>query len=306
MTPRSACLWFACVLSVLTGGALGNEKPAAPSEVAVIQPLARDVTDYQDFTGRIEAAQSVEIRARATGMLDKVAFQAGAAVKKGDLLFQIDPRPYRAALDKADADVRLAEAHLKRLSTDLERARALAAKGSIGRDELDKIEGDRAEAQAALEAGKAARELVQLELNYAQVTSPIDGRIGRPLLDAGNLVRADETVLATIVSTDPVLAYFDMDEGTVLRLARLRLAGRAPAGGSSKVPVTMGLADESGFPHQGQLEAMDNRVDPATGTLRCRAVFANAQGIYLPGMFARVRLPIGAPYRTGCAWCRKG
>jgi RND family efflux transporter MFP subunit len=271
---------------------------AAPPEVPVSRPVAAEVTDYEDFTGRIEAAQTVDLRARVTGYLVKIAFRAGSAVNQGDLLFEIDPRPYQAELDKAQAEVTRAEARLKRLTADFERAKKLMAGGGIGAENFDRIAGDREEAQAALHAAQAARDVAKLNLSFTKVTAPIAGKIGQPALDAGNLVVADTTSLARIVSVDPLFVYFDIDERTFLRLRRTRLADRARGERELEPPVMIGLSDEDGYPHRGTVDFIDNRVDPTKGTIRCRAAFPNRQGQLLPGMFARVRLATSAPHKA--------
>jgi RND family efflux transporter MFP subunit len=289
------CWRLACPLLLLTASAACS---AAPPEVPVSRAVAAEVTDYEDFTGRVEAAQTVDLRARMTGFLIKMAFRAGAAVKQGDLLFEIDPRPYQAELDKAQAAVARAEAHLKRLTADFERAKKLMAGGGIGAENFGRIAGDREEAEAALHAAQAARDVAKLNLSFTKVTAPIAGKIGQPALDAGNLVVADTTSLARIVSVDPMYVYFDIDERTFLRLLRTRRADQARGERELELPVMIGLSDEDGYPHRGTVDFIDNRVDPANGTIRCRAAFANRQGQLLPGMFARVRLATGAPHKA--------
>jgi RND family efflux transporter MFP subunit len=266
---------------------------APPPPVRVAQPVQREVTEYADFTGRLDAVQTVELRARVSGYLTRVLFAPGP-VRKGDLLFEIDPRPYQAELARAEAELQLREAHLKLATAEFDRARALAARGGAGREELDRAEAARAEAQAAREVARAALDVAKLHLESTRVTAPADGRIGRPLLDPGNLVRADDTLLATLVSTVPVYAYFDLDERSFLQLRRRQIEAKAPAG-ADKATVLLGLADEQGFPHQGRMDFIDSRLDAGTGTLRCRAVFPNPAGLLTPGMFARVRLPMAPP-----------
>jgi RND family efflux transporter MFP subunit len=299
MSARSVCLVLACVLLVLGATALpGSGKPAAPAgpEVTVSQPLAREVTDHEDFTGRVEPVQSVEVRARVGGMLDKVDVRAGSAVKQGDLLFEIDPRPYQLELEKADAELHRAEAHLKRASADLERAKALLAKQAIGREDFDRIEAERTEAEPAVQVAKAARELAQLNVSFTKVTAPIAGKIGRLPLGAGNLISADATPLGTIVSTDAVYVAFDVDERTAVRLARMKREGKAD--GDADLPVQMAVATEKDYPRRGKVAFVDNHVDPATGTIRWQAIFPNPDGTLLPGMHARIRLTLGAPYKA--------
>jgi multidrug efflux system membrane fusion protein len=273
------------------------DPPDAPREkrvVQVSQPVAREIADYEDFTGRVEAVQSVDLRARVTGYLVKVSFKPGTTVKAGDLLFEIDPRPYQAALDAANAELARAEAHLKLATANLERAKALLKNATISQEDYNKIVGDLEEAQAAVKAAQANREIHKLNLDYTHVTAPISGKIGLPLLTEGNLVVADKTLLAKIVSTDPVHVYFDVDERTHLRLARLK--GKAEQ--YMDLPVQMRLSDEDGFPHRGKVDFVDMQVNPTTGTIRWRAVFANPDDLLKPGLFARVRLTTSAPHKA--------
>jgi RND family efflux transporter MFP subunit len=279
----------------------GELKPAAeepPPQVNVVQPVAREVTDYEDFTGRLQAISTVDLRARVSGYLDKAPFKEGSDVKKGEVLFEIDPRPYQAELDKAQAAAALGEARLKAAEANLERAKALLGKGGIGREEYDKIVSDRDEAAAAVKVGRANLDLARLNLSFTKVTAPIDGRIGRRLVDPGNLVKADDTLLATIVSLDPMQVTFNVDERTVLRLRRLAGEGKIKSPRDGEQSVLLGLADEEGFPRRGKLDFVNNQVDADTGTLLMRATFANRDGLLLPGLFARVRLPVGAPHKA--------
>jgi multidrug efflux system membrane fusion protein len=295
MSSRCLCLLFTICLLIPATKIPADDKPAAPLKVEVSQPVSREVADYEDFTGRTAAAESVALRARVSGTLDKVLFQAGATVKKGDLLFQIDPRPFQAELDKADAEVVRHEARLKRAVTDLDRAKRLLDGKTISREELDKSQGEVVEAEAAVRTARAGRELARLNLELTKVVAPIGGHIGRPLLTPGNLVRADTTDLTTIVSTDPMYFYFDIDERTALRLHRAVLEGKLKVVGA---PVQMGLADEKAFPHRGTIDFVDNQLDPATRVLRLRAVLPNANGVLIPGLFARVRLTTSTPYKA--------
>lgn len=269
--------------------------PPGPIPVAVSYPVEREVTDYADFTGRTSAVETVEVRARVWGYLDKVNFKEGALVKKGDVLFEIDPRTYRAALANAEGNLASAQAKLKRLDADLARAKSLIGSRAISREEYDKVAGDRGEAAAALDALRAAVEQANLDLGFTKVIAPISGRISRTLVTEGNLIAAGSsggTVLTNIVSLDPIYAYFDMDERTVLRLRQLIREGKAPSNGSPW-PVALGLATEEGFPHQGKIDFLDNQINAKTGTLRVRGVFANPYEALSPGFFARVRVPIG-------------
>lgn len=274
--------------------------PTKPPDVVVDKPVVTDVTDYEDFTGRTEAVESVEIRARVTGYLEEIHFQDGADVPKDSLLFQIDPKPYRAELDRTEAAVKQAEARLARLQKDYERAKALA--GVISPEEADRIAGDKSEADAALGVAKASRKLAQQNLDYTKITAPFAGRISRRYIDRGNLIKADETILTTIVSLDTVYANFDVDDRTLLRVRRLIRDGKIPSARSRKTHVQVGLPDEDGHSLDGVIGFIDNKVDPGSGTLRLRADVQNppihGNRLLSPGMFVRIRLPIGTPKRS--------
>jgi RND family efflux transporter MFP subunit len=297
MQLRLVSVLMSCVWLALAGeiSRAADEPPAKPPEVPVALPLVREVTDHEDFTGRTNAASSVELRARVTGYLLKSAFQEGAEVKQGDLLFEIDPRPYKAEMEKAQAEVLQAEAQLKAAEASFARARALHNQKIVGQDEFDKVAAERVVAEARLRAVKASLDVAQLNLDFTKVTSPITGQIGRRLFDPGNLVKADETILATVVSRDPIYVYFDVDERTYLRLRKAGLEGKRQG---EKLPVQIGLADEKGFPHRGSVNFTNSQVDPNTGTLQVRAVLPNERGLLVPGLFVRVRLAVGEPYKA--------
>lgn len=269
-----------------------------PPEVQVSLPIRLEVSDYEDFPGRTEAVSSIDVRARVTGYLEKVLFREGAEVKQGDPLVEIDPRPYQAEVNRAEATFVQAQAHAKRLDLDHQRALSMRTRGSIGQEEFDKIAGDRAEANAAVGVAKAVRELAQLNLGYTKVAAPISGRISRRFVDPGNLVKSDETILTVIVSSDPMYAYFDVDERTALRLQRLIRSGKIKWSDDGALPVLLGLSDEDGYSQKGSVNFADNRVDPDTGTWRLRGRFANPQQILSPGLYVRIRLPLGDPYKA--------
>jgi RND family efflux transporter MFP subunit len=283
MKASPLCLWLFLPMLALAAGA--GDKP----EVEVVEPVAREVSDYEDFTGRTEASATVVLKARVTGYLDKIHFKDGAEVKKGDLLFEIDPRLYKAELEKAEAEVGVIQAVLARTEAEYKLAKALLKRKAITKDELDKIEAMRDEPRARLRAAKAVRELAQLNLDYTKVTAPISGRIGRRRLDPGNLVKADETDLSTLVQTTPIYVYFEIDERTALRPRLAKGKG---------LQVAIGLADEKGFPQRAEVDFVANHMDPKTGTLRLRAPLPNADGLLKPGMFVRVRLSTGKPYKA--------
>ena len=261
-------------------------------------PVTQDVTDYEDFTGRTEAVATIEIRARVTGYLDKVLFKEGTEVKQGDPLFEIDRRTYQADCDRAEANLLQARAHLNRLQADLRRAASLLPSKSISQEDYDKVAGDCAEAEAAVKVSEAALHSARLNLDFTIVSAPISGRISRQLIDPGNLAKADDTLLTMLVSLDPIYAYFDVDERTMLRIRRLIRSGKVKSAREAEVSVLLGLADEEGFPHEGTINFVDNRVDATTGTLRLRGIVANPKRLFSPGMFLRVRVPIGDPHRA--------
>jgi RND family efflux transporter MFP subunit len=269
-----------------------------PAEVDVSVPLIKEVTDSVEFPGRTEAINAVDIRARVTGYLEKMHFKEGADVNKGDLLFEIDPRPYQAEVDRTEANLVQNQAHLKRLDADHQRALRLFRSSTIGREEFDKIAGDRAEAEAAVGVAKAQRDMANLNLSFTKIRAPLSGRIDRRMIDPGNLVKADETVLATIVSLDPIYAYFDLDERSTLSVKRLVREGKIRWSPESGMPVYLGLADEQGFPRQGTINFAANRVDPDSGTWQLRGLFSNKDRVLSPGLFVRMQLPVGAPYKA--------
>ena len=274
--------------------------PPPPAAVTVSRPLQRYVTDRAEFTGRTAAVESVQVRARVWGHLQKINFVEGADVKKDGLLFVIDQRPYRAALARAQADVAQGDARAKRVAADHARVRGLIASRAVSREEFDKTTGDLAEAAAATQSAKAALETARLNLEYTEVRAPVSGQVGRALVTVGNMVQSGEnggTILTTLVSVDPMYAYFDVDEGNIPRLRRL--VNRLRVGGADRaMPIHLGLAGEQGHPHRGTIDFADNQVDPSTGTLKVRAVFPNKDRNLTPGLFARVVVPLGDPHRA--------
>jgi membrane fusion protein, multidrug efflux system len=283
----------------------GGEKKADPPEVVVRPAVVRDITDYEHFVGRLEAVNRVEVRARVTGFIDKVAFKEGGDVKQGDLLFEIDARPYQARLNQAQAQLTSAEAALKLAVTVLQRDRdtAKATPGSISPQQLDQDQAAAEEARARIDAARATLDLCKLDLSFTRVTAPINGRVGATHETVGNLVVQDKTLLTTIVSLDPIYAYFDVDERSLLKIRKAINDGKMNRPPDGELPVFMGLGSDTGYPHKGKLDFVSNQLDPNTGTIRMRGVFANPEppgGIraLLPGMFARIRIPIGQPRKA--------
>jgi RND family efflux transporter MFP subunit len=296
------------VLLALCLGVAGCVRPpssareAVPPPVTVSRPVERDVIDYADFTGRTAAVDSVEVRARVWGYLDRVGFQEGALVQKGDVLFEIDPRLYRADFERARGTVAQYEARVRRTERDHRRAKTLLARGAVSQEEYDRYEADYREAVANLDVARANLDVAALNLDYTKVTAPVSGRVSRYAVTLGNLIRSGDqnggTLLTTIVSVDPMYVYFDMDERTVLRVRELIQEGKASSAREAEWPVWLGLATEEGFPHQGTINFEDNQVNPKTGTLRVRGVFPNKDELLSPGFFARVRVPIGRAHHA--------
>lgn len=291
-------------VAVTAAGCSAPPPPVAelpPPEVTVAVPVQKELANYLEFTGRTEAIESVELRARVDGYLVSVNFEEGEDVQEGQLLFEIDPRPYQAALKAAEADVASAEAELKKAQADVNRDRLAFEKQAVSQMQLDTSVALAGIAEARVEAANAAVENAQLDVGFTKVMSPVSGRVGRALITKGNLISsgAADTPLTTVVSVSPVDVYFDIDERSLLRIKR-RMRGTDPAlrPGSvreANVPVDIQLADEDDFLHTGYLDFADNQIDPDTGTIRVRARFANEDDFLHPGMFVRVRLPISEP-----------
>jgi multidrug efflux system membrane fusion protein len=295
---------MAAAVIVLAGCARRPPRAAGPEPVSipVSKPVVRQVTDFVDFTGRTDAIHSVDVRPRATGYLVKMPFEEGAEVKAGDLLFVIDPRPYQAQLDQAAGQVNLYQAQLKLARTTYARDRAInnLTPGSISRQQLDQDEAAVEEADARVNAYQKNMEVYKLNHEFTKVVSPIGGMVSRYYLTVGNLVNQDQTLLTTVVSLDPIYAYFDMDEPTLLRIRKEINEGKLKPRRSVglRVPVFLGLQNEPGFPHEGSVNFVNNQLNPTTGSLLVRGVFENPKPpggtrLLSPGMFVRIRLPIG-------------
>lgn len=293
-------LWIAFLLA-----ACGSTPPPAappPSKVTVAKPVVRDVVEWDEYTARLEAVDTVEVRARVSGYLEAVRFVEGAMVKKGDVLFVIDPRPYTAVLNRADAEIALAKARLELANKRYERAAKLVARNAISQEETDTRAAEARQAEASVQAAKAAFEAARLDVEFTQVHAPVSGRISRKLVTEGNLVNGGSgtqaTLLSTIVSLDPIYVYFDTDEQSFLKYIRLAREGLRPSSRDVHNPVEVGFADEQGFPHRGHMDFVDNRVDPNTGTIIGRAVLPNPDLTLTPGLFARLRLIGSGQYRA--------
>ncbi|MCI4566832.1 efflux RND transporter periplasmic adaptor subunit [Lysobacter sp. CFH 32150] len=258
-----------------------------PPEVSVATVLSKEVRQWDEFTGRVVAVETVELRPRVSGYVERVAFKEGQEVRKGDLLFAIDQRPYQAALDRALADLERARSEARLAQTQDARAQALIEVKAISREEFETRKAATAQGNAGVHAAEAAVASARLDLQFTQVRSPIDGRAGRAMVTTGNLAQADATLLTTVVSLDPVHVYFEGDEQSYLRYNELARKGERD---DSRNPVRVGLANEEGYPHAGTVDFVDNQVDPRTGTIRARAVLANPDRVFTPGLFARVQL----------------
>lgn len=295
---------FAALAVLLLGCGNHSDVPAAeaetpPVKVKIAQPLQKEVLEWDEYTGRIEAMETVEVRARIDGYLDKVNFKAGDKVKKGDLLFVIDPRPYRAELNRAEGELERARSRLELAKNDLQRAERLRRSKAISEEEYDARSKGQREAVAAVRAAEAAAQTARLNLEFTEIRAPISGRIGRELVTQGNLVSGGGggTLLTIIVSVDPVYVYVDADERAVLKYRRLAEAGKRTSARETRITAKLALIDESDFPHEGYIDYIDPRMDPSTGTLRARAVFSNPNEFLSPGFFARLRVPGSAPYQ---------
>lgn len=277
-------------LSLAACGGAGGQQGFPPPDVSVAAVVKKSVTEWDEYSGHIEAIDSAEIRPRVTGHLRRIHYTEGGLVKKGQLLFTIDDREYGAAADAARADTSRAEARVALARQELARAESLIADRAVSQGELDQRRMESQQAEADLQAAHAQQTRAELNLEFTRVTAPFAGRAGAALVKPGNLVSPNETVLTTVVSVDPVYVTFTGDERAYLRYQELARAGTRQSSRDFHNPVLVGLADEEGFPHQGEVDFVDNALDPKTGTIRARAVLPNPDGIFTPGLFARVRL----------------
>lgn len=271
--------------------------PPAPQAPAVTVAMVRqkDIVEWDEFTGRTEAMESVEVRPQVSGYIREVRFQSGQLVKKGDVLFVIDPRWHQADYDRLQAEAERAKAQLENAKREADRTPHLLTNHAISTEEGETRQSQYEEAKAALAAADAARDYAKLDLEFTQVRAPIDGRVSRALITEGNYVTGGSgagTVLTTVVSVDPVYVYADVDEDSFLKFSALAAGGKIAPDAEGHTPVRMELADEDDFVHQGYVESFDNHLDENTGTILVRAVFSNPDGRMVPGLFARIRLPM--------------
>ncbi len=287
--------------SFFTGCGKQAQPPPPLPVVSVTQPVVREVVEWDEYIGRLESPETVEVRARVSGYLDKVHFKEGKEVKKDDLLFTIDPRPYQAEFDHANAEYERAVSQTDLAKNDFERAKRLIATKAISEEDYDTKSKTYTAVQAAVRSAKATLDSAKLNLEFTQIRAPIDGRISRAVLTEGNLISSGvagsgATLLTTIVSLNPLYLYGDADERSVLKYLHLRREGTRVSARDELIPAEMGLADEAGFPHKGYMDFVDNRIDPGTGTMRARGVFSNADHSLSPGFFGRIRIPGSGKY----------
>jgi membrane fusion protein, multidrug efflux system len=292
-------------LAGLNAGCSSSAQPKAPApalvEVSVAEVVCKQISDSDEFTGRLEAVDAVEVRPRVSGYLQSVHFKEGAIVRQGDLLFQIDPRPLQAEVDRLKGDLAQARAQLSRAQSDFQRAERLHNNDGMSAEEYDRRAAVRSEAEARIASTEGALRGAELNLEFTRVTAPISGRVGRAEITEGNLVEGGAgqiKPLTTLVSLDPIYVYFDVDEQTYLKYARVTQS-REASSHELRGAAHLGLADEDGFPHAGQVSFVDNQVSSSTGTIRLRATFANKHLALTPGLFARIRLQ-GSGAQSGC------
>jgi len=283
---------------VLAGcGSQAAEKMAGPppADVNVAPVLQKNVRQWDEYTGRIAAVETVELRPRVSGYIDRVAYQEGQEVKKGDLLFVIDQRPYQAQLAQAQAQLERARSDAKLAQSQDARAQALIAAKAISREDFDSRHAANESSNASVRAAEAAVTSARLNLQFTEMRAPISGRASRAFVTAGNLAQADNTLLTTLVSLDPMYVYFDTDEQAYLRYHE---ETKTSAPSATAKPVRVGLANEAGYPHEGIVNFVDNQVDANTGTIRARAVLPNPERVFTPGLFARVQFQGGSEFEA--------
>jgi membrane fusion protein, multidrug efflux system len=282
------CMCVATLAIPLAGcKSAADKKPSSPAAVEVAAVVPKPIHLSDEFNGRVASINSVDVRARVTGYVDNVAYREGDSVKRGDLLFVIDPRPYRDALDSAKASLEREEAAAAFADIQAKRAQTLNDSNAISQEEYQNRNSDLSQSTARVHEAESAVATAELNLSFTEVRSPIDGRTSRAQLTRGNLAQADQTVLTTVVSQDPVYVYFDCDEQSYLRFQERVHRG---SGVSSANPVRVALANETGFPHVGRVDFLDNQVNPSTGTIRARVVLPNPDHLFTPGLYARVQL----------------
>jgi len=299
LTKLSVYLW---VLggSLLNLSGCGQDQSGTPAPplipVKTMDVIEMEVMDWDEYTGRLEAVEMVDVRARVSGYLEHVNFKDGDKVKKGDLLFQIDSRTYAAELKRAESELARTRSRVELSQNDFKRAERLRLSKAISDEEYDLRSKTVTENTATMHAAEAAVQMARLNYEFTQVRSPIDGRIGRELITSGNIINGDQTLLTTIVSIDPIYVYLDTDERAVLKYRRLAAVGQRANENEGRIIVQLGLIDENGYPHQGYIDYVDPRMDASTGTLKVRGLINNPDQLLSPGLFARVRIHGGSPH----------
>lgn len=297
LLAASALLLAACS----RGEANNPPGPPPPPPVSVAPAVERQVTEWDEFSGRLVAVERVELRSRVSGYLRSIHFRPGQLVQKGDLLFQVDPRPFEAALARAEAALASARTRAELARTELARAERLLAERAVAQRDVDERAAARRDLDASILAAEAAVKTARLDLEYASIRAPISGRISKEEVTVGNLIQGDgpsPTLLTSLVSVDPIYAEFEGDEQVYLKYMQMARNGERPSSRTTRNPVLLGLANEQGFPRRGQMVFVDNRIDPQTGTIRARAEFENKDGALTPGLFARIRLLGSGSYKA--------